>query len=218
MSTILKVLKLDFSLIKPYVKTIFIVFLSPLIVMYTMKDIIGGTIFCMCMMAMISGYTFSVAEKNDLGRLYGLLPISKSDIVSGRYLFVGLQGIITTFFAVCANAIILILLKIHFGLSDIVIGISVGIALYYFFTAVQLPFFFKYGGIKGRFFSFLPFLGIFSISTIGKGLSPEQLSNLSSIALINNPYGILICSILLSIVFYSISMGVTEKIYNRMEF
>lgn len=217
MSNILKMVKLDFSLVKPYMKTVFIVFLSPLIVMYTTRDILSGMIFCMSMMAITSSYTFSVAEKNDLGRLYGLLPVSKSDIVSGRYLFVGLQGIITTAFAICANLIILILLKVHFGLSDVLISTGIGLVLYYFFTAVQMPFFFKFGGIKGRFFAFLPFIGIFSLSAIAKGLRPEQLARLSSIAIINSPFGILVLGILLSIIFYSISIGITQKIYDKME-
>lgn len=217
MSNIFKMVKLDFSLIRPYMKTVFIVFLSPLILIYTTRDIIGGMVFCMCMMAITSSYTFSVVEKNDLGRLYGLLPVSKSDIVSGRYLFVGLQGVFWTTFAICANIIILTLLKVDFGLSDVLIGISIGLVLYSFFTAVQMPFFFKFGGIKGRFFAFLPFIGIFSLSAIVKGLKPEQMAKVSSIAILNNPFGLLVIGILLSILLYSISIGISQKIYDKME-
>lgn len=217
MSKILKLMKLDFSLVKPYMKTIFIVFLSPLLVMYTLRDIIGGTIFSMCMMAMTCNYTFSVAEKNDLGRLYGLLPVSKSDIVNGKFLFVGLQGVIMTIFSVAINSLMLILLNVKFGIGDVIIGISVGIAMYYFFTAIQLPFYFKFGGIKGKFFAFIPFIGIFFIGEIAKRIKPGQLAKASSIAIINNPYALLAMSILLSAILYGISVGITEKIYSRME-
>ncbi len=217
MTNILKIVKLDFALIKPYIKIIFIALLSPLIVMYTMRDMVSGILFCMCFMAMTSGYTFSVAEKNDLGRLYGLLPISRKDIVMGRYFFIIIQGIILSLFGVSANAIILTIIKVKFTSSDILMGISIGLITYSFFTAIQLPFFFKYGGIKGRFFSFLPFLGIFSISEVAKRLSPDKLAELSSIAILNNPYGLLIVSILFGVLSYGISEGISQKIFCRLE-
>ncbi len=148
MTNILKIVKLDFALIKPYIKIILIAMLSPLIIMYSMKDMISGILFLMCFMAMTSGYTFSVAEKNDLGRLYGLLPISRNNIVTGKYLFIIIQGIVLNVLGVSANAIMLTTLKVNFTSGDILIGISIGLLTYSFFTAVQLPFFFKFGGIK----------------------------------------------------------------------
>ncbi|AEY64532.1 ABC-2 transporter permease [Clostridium sp. BNL1100] len=217
MTNILKIAKLDFALIKPYIKIILIALVSPLIIMFTMKDVISGTLFCMCMMAMTSGYTFSVAEKNDLGRLYGLLPISRNDIVSGKYFFIIIEGIILNLIGVSANAMILTILKVNFTSSDILIGISIGLITYSFFTSIQLPFFFKYGGIKGRFFSFIPFLGIFSISEVAKRMSPDKLAELSSIAILNNPYGLLVISILFGILVYCISVGISQKIFCRLE-
>ncbi len=217
MTSVLKIIKLDYALIKPYIKIILIALLSPIVIMFTMKDVISGTLFCMCIMAMTSGYTFSVAEKNDLSRLYGLLPISRNDIVTGKYLFIFIEGIILNLIGISANAIVLTILKVNFTPGDILVGFSVGHVVYCFFTAVQLPFLFKYGGIKGRFFTFIPFLGIFSISEIAKRMSPDKLAELSSIAIINNPYGMLVSSILFSIIIYCISVGISQKIFCRLE-
>ncbi len=216
MTNILKIVKLDFALIKPYIKTILIALVSPLIIMYTMKDMVSGTLFCMCIMAMTSGYTFSVAEKNDLSRLYGLLPISRNDIVTGKYFFIIIEGIFLNLIGVSTNAIILTILKVNFTTNDILVGISIGLITYSFFTAIQLPFLFKYGGIKGRFFSFLPFLGIFSIGEVAKRINPDKLSELSSIAILNNPYGLLVSSILTSVILYCISVGISQRIYSRL--
>lgn len=217
MTNILKIVKLDFALIKPYIKIMLIALASPLIIMYSTKDMVSGILFCMCFMAMTSGYTFSVAEKNDLSRLYGLLPISRNNIVTGRYLFILMEGVILNLVGVTANAIILTITKVNFTVGDVLIGISVGHFIYFFFTAIQLPFFYKFGGIKGRFFSFLPFLGIFSISEVAKRMSHDKLSELSSIAILNNPYGLLVISILTSIIFYCISIGVSQRIYSRID-
>lgn len=217
MTNILKIVKLDFALIKPYIKIILIALASPLIIMYSTKDMVSGILFCMCFMAMTSGYTFSVAEKNDLSRLYGLLPISRNNIVTGRYLFILMEGVILNLVGVTANAVILTITKVNFTVGDVLIGISVGHFIYFFFTAIQLPFFYKFGGIKGRFFSFLPFLGIFSLSEIAKRMSHDKLSELSSIAILNNPYGLLVISILSSIILYCISIGISQRIYSRID-
>ena len=48
----------------------------------------------MCFIAMTTGYTFSVTEKNSMERLYGILPVKKSEMVMGRYLFVVVLGVI----------------------------------------------------------------------------------------------------------------------------
>lgn len=217
MTNILKIVKLDFALIKPYIKIMLIALASPLIIMYTTKDMVSGILFCMCFMAMTSGYTFSVAEKNDLSRLYGLLPISRNNIVTGRYLFILMEGVILNLVGITANAIILTITKVNFTVDDVLIGISVGHFIYFFFTAIQLPLFYKFGGIKGRFLSFLPFIGIFSTSEVAKRMSSDKLAELSSIAILNNPYGLLAISILTSIIFYCISIEISQRIYSRID-
>ncbi len=217
MNNALKLVKLDLSLIKPYSKSLLIVLLAPLIVIYSMQDIVSGIIFCMSMMAMTSNYTFSIAEKNDLNRLYGLIPVTKKDIVTGRYIFSATAGILTALMGLVLNIIVLTLTNHKITLEDTTVAISVGLLMYFFFTAIQLPGFFKFGAIKGRFISFIPFIGLFLVSVIAKGVDPETLSKLPTIAVLNNAYAFFVVSILLDIIFYGISMGVTLKMYEKME-
>lgn len=217
MNNALKLVKLDLSLIKPYSKSLLIVLLAPLIVIYSMQDIVSGIIFCMSMMAMTSNYTFSIAEKNDLNRLYGLIPVTKKDIVTGRYIFSATAGILTALMGLVLNIIVLILTNHKITLEDTTVAISVGLLMYFFFTAIQLPGFFKFGAIKGRFISFIPFIGLFLVSVIAKGVDPETLSKLPTIAVLNNAYAFFVVSILLDIIFYGISIGVTLKMYEKME-
>ncbi len=217
MNNALKLVKLDLSLIKPYSKSLLIVLLAPLIVIYSMQDIVSGIIFCMSMMAMTSNYTFSIAEKNDLNRLYGLIPVTKKDIVTGRYIFSATAGILTALMGLVLNIIVLTMTNHKITLEDTTVAISVGLLMYFFFTAIQLPGFFKFGAIKGRFISFIPFIGLFFVSVIAKGVDPETLSKLPTIAVLNNAYAFFVVSILLDIIFYGISMGVTLKMYEKME-
>ncbi|EMS72136.1 ABC-2 transporter permease [Ruminiclostridium cellobioparum] len=217
MNNVIKMIKLDISLIKPYSKSLLIVFLVPLIVIFGTQDIISGVIFCMSIMAMTSSYTFSIAEKNDLNRLYGLLPVTKRDIVTGRYMFSALTGVIAVLFGVVMNVVILTFTKKSFSYQDMVIAVSVGLMLYTLFTAIQLPGFFKFGAIKGRFITFIPFIGMFLVGVIAKGVSPENLQKIPDIAVLNNVSAFFAVSILLDIVIYGISMGFTQKLYDGME-
>ena len=88
MNNILKSTKLDFSLVKPYIKVIGFTMLLPIAFAAINRSILTGVSFAMCFIAMTTGYTFSVTEKNSMERLYGILPIKKSEMVTGRYLFV----------------------------------------------------------------------------------------------------------------------------------
>ncbi len=217
MNNVLKMLSLDISLIKPYSKSLLVVFIAPLIIILSTQDIVSGFIFCMSIMAMTSNYTFSIAEKNDLNRLYGLLPVTRKDIVGGRYLFSALAGLIAAIFGSIMNIAFFILTKKPFNMEEVIASVSVGLTMYMLFTAVQLPAYFKFGAIKGKFISFIPFLGIFLVGIIAKGIKPETMEKLSNIAVLNNTTALFAIFLLLDIVLYSISIGVAQRIYNKME-
>ena len=61
----------------------------------------------MCFIAMTTGYTFSVTEKNSMERLYGILPVKKSEMVMGRYLFVVVLGAIALVVSLITQPIVL---------------------------------------------------------------------------------------------------------------
>ena len=61
----------------------------------------------MCFIAMTTGYTFSVTEKNSMERLYGILPVKKSEMVMGRYLFVIVLGVIALVVSLITQPIVL---------------------------------------------------------------------------------------------------------------
>ena len=88
MNNILKAAKLDVALVKPYIKTICFTLVLPIVFAAINRSLLTGVSFAMCFIAMTTGYTFSVTEKNSMERLYGILPIKKSEMVIGRYLFV----------------------------------------------------------------------------------------------------------------------------------
>ena len=62
MNNILKSTKLDFSLVKPYIKVIGFTMLLPIAFAAINRSILTGVSFAMCFIAMTTGYTFSVTE------------------------------------------------------------------------------------------------------------------------------------------------------------
>ena len=79
MSNILKSTKLDIALVKPYFKTICFTLLLPIVFAAINRSLLTGVSFAMCFIAMTTGYTFSITEKNSMDRLFGILPVRKSD-------------------------------------------------------------------------------------------------------------------------------------------
>lgn len=217
MNNILKLVQLDKALLKPYYKYFLVIIFGPLPMMFAYKDIMQSLVFATIMISMTSNYTFSVVEKNDLGRLYGLLPVSKKEIVFGRYIFTALMGLVAILISAVLNSILLTIMKVQFKIDEVIIGICVGIVLYSLFTTIQLPGFFKYGALKGKFFSFIPLIGLFSMAFIVNSINPTLVSKASPIAILNSPFGMLIIALLSAVVLYSISIGISQRLYDRME-
>ena len=68
MSNILKSTKLDIALVKPYFKTICFTLLLPIVFAAINRSLLTGVSFAMCFIAMTTGYTFSITEKNSMDR------------------------------------------------------------------------------------------------------------------------------------------------------
>ena len=66
MSNIWKSAKLDFSLVKPYVKTICFTMVLPVVFAAINRSLLTGISFAMCFIAMTTGYAFSITEKTAL--------------------------------------------------------------------------------------------------------------------------------------------------------
>ena len=120
MSNILKSTKLDIALVKPYFKTICFTLLLPIVFAAINRSLLTGVSFAMCFIAMTTGYTFSITEKNSMDRLFGILPVRKSELVIGRYVFVLAMGLLSLIISLIAQPLVLKVLGETVGLFDIV--------------------------------------------------------------------------------------------------
>lgn len=215
MNNIWKSAKLDFSLVKPYVKTICFTMILPVVFAAINRSLLTGISFAMCFIAMTTGYTFSITEKNSMERLYGILPIRKSDMVIGRYIFIIIMGLIALVFSLVAHPVILTILGETISTFDLINAATIGIFLFALYTVFQLPGYYKFGSIKGRVFMYIPVAG-FLITLLLISKIPAHESKLL-FTVINSPVLRMLLAIIFVIVMYVVSILISIRILKNKE-
>lgn len=215
MSNIWKSVKLDFSLVKPYVRTICFTMVLPVVFAAINRSLLTGVSFAMCFIAMTTAYTFSITEKNAMERLYGILPIRKSDFVIGRYVFIIIMGLTTLIFSLIVHPIVLKTLGESVSLFDLANTATIGIFLFALYTVFQLPGYYKFGSIKGRVFMYIPVVGFLATLLLITKI-PVGESKLF-FAVINSPVLLILLAVMLVIIMYVISILVSIKILKNKE-
>ena len=160
MSNILKSVKLDYNISKSRYSMFIIDIIGVLFAVLT-KIPIYGALIIMVISTPLAGQYFFVYEKNNLEKLYGVLPLRKSEIVIGRYLYalciVAINGIIA---AIVAYSVSIFTNRGMSGL-EFLTYLSVGFLYACLMVAVIFPLYFKFSFSKVYIFSNLPFYLIF---------------------------------------------------------
>ena len=215
MNDTLKATMLDFSLIKPYKKNICFTMLIPVAFTAINRSLMTGVSFAMCFIAMTAGYTFSISEKNDMDRLYGILPVSKKNLVLGRYLFTCLIGLLALLFSIIVHPVILKVLGETVQSLDIYLAAIPGIIMFTLYTVFQLPGYYKFGSINGRIFMYIPVVGFLAMLLLISKLDVPGNPIMS--ALIGNSIVPVISLLLICVIAYVISIIVSIKIIRNKE-
>ena len=215
MSNILKSTKLDIALVKPYFKTICFTLLLPIVFAAINRSLLTGVSFAMCFIAMTTGYTFSITEKNSMDRLFGILPVRKSELVIGRYVFVLAMGLLSLIISLIVQPLVLKVLGETVGVFDIVTAAIAGVFLFALYTVFQIPGYYKYGSIKGRVFMYIPVAG-FLITLLLITKSPVGESKLL-FTVINFPILLMLLAVIFVIAMYVVSILVSIKILKNRE-
>lgn len=193
MNDIWKMARLDFYVVKTYSKTMIFTMLYPVVIGAMNQSLVSGISFAMVFIGMMTGYVFSISEKNDMERLYSMLPVSKKHMVIGRYLYTCILGITGLLISLMIQSVALQAMSIAVTSTDMIEAILTGVITFSFYPVFLLPGYYKYGYIKGRFFIFIPLAGYLLILFLFSRLN-------LSVSVFNDPVilGItvlLICSI-----------------------
>ena len=214
MSNMLKATKLDFSLVRPYFKVIGFTMLLPIAFAAINRSILTGVSFAMCFIAMTTGYTFSITEKNSMERLYGILPVKKSEMVIGRYLFVLALGALALVVSLINQPIVLRVIGETVEKVDIISAAIGGLFLFALYTVFQIPGYYKFGSIKGRVFMYIPVAGFLATLFL---LPKIPMDNSIITTLSNSPVLLIVLVIVLVVVMYAVSILFSIRIMKNKE-
>ncbi len=212
MNNILKSARLDFFLVLPYSKRIILAdIIMPVFYTFTTGSILSGVSFTMCMAAILSCYTFSVSEKNGMEKLYGVLPVTKKELVLGRYVFTCLMGLFSLIMAIILHPAFLLLMKKECRPADVIISVIAGILTFSLYTVIQLPGYYKYGALRARVFMYVPLVGFFAFLYL-LGSEKKSLT-----VLLGHPAVLAFAAVLLFIGAYAVSIALSIKFLEKKE-
>lgn len=159
MNRTLSFVRLDYLTIKPYLTLRSIVLILVVLAFISFGTGDSSLLIGMLMMygTIYASYPFAVGDKNGIDTLYATLPLKKSDIVAGRYIFTLYLNVFTGVMSFATSAIIMTFLKKGFDWKETLITILICFFIYSVLEAIQLPIYFKLGYAKAKFFAYLPF-------------------------------------------------------------
>lgn len=148
-------------------------------------------------------------RKNSMERLYGILPVKKSEMVMGRYLFVVVLGVIALVVSLITQPIVLRALGETVEPFDIISAAIGGLFLFALYTVFQIPGYYKFGSIKGRVFMYIPVAGfLVTLFLLPKLPADNPIIN----AIASSPVLLLTLAIALVIVMYAVSIWFSVQI------
>jgi hypothetical protein len=156
MKKILSFVRLDFYTLLPYLAYIIGFMVIGFVFGLWAKSFSVLITFFLVGMLRMTGFTFSICEKNKLETLYSVLPISRKITVAGRYLF----NVVFLFVFSTMELGILLVMNGVFSLGyrnlEIIALACILFALVIVMISVQFPLYFALGYNKAGLIGFLP--------------------------------------------------------------
>jgi hypothetical protein len=172
-------MKLDAYILKPYYKAFIVLYVIASVIGALTKIQVLTIVFIMIITAPFIGLYFSVYEKNGLSRLYGILPLGKTEVVIGRYLYALFLGIANGIVSVVQAYIISYFTGVEIDYLTLITVISVSFLYFCLFVAVLFPIYFRFPFSKVYIFANLPLylIGVAGIFVIKKTDFLKNLGN-----------------------------------------
>ena len=156
MANILKSVKLDHAVLKAYYKIFMGVYVLATIIAIVFKAPAVTIPVVMVVAAPFISVYFLVYERNNLSKLYGILPLRRSEVVIGRYTYALLFGMLNEVFSGILATILSLILNAGISYLVFLIFFSAGFLYVCLYISIQLPLYFRFPFSKVYIFSNLP--------------------------------------------------------------
>ena len=167
------------------------------------------------------GSVFSVHEKSHSDKLYGILPLKKSEMILGRYLYGLIIGAAYVIFAAILGFVLWQILGESADLTAFGYWATLGAGFVYFGFAmgVSYPIFFKFSFSKAYVFTMIPMYIIAVLFLFMTRRNPDFASGISRIAEFFADHIALapIFGVLGGLVLLAVSLLIANIIYTRKE-
>jgi len=167
------------------------------------------------------GSVFSVHEKSHSDKLYGILPLKKSEMIVGRYLYGLIIGVVYIIFAGVLGAVMWALMGSSANLTALGYWATLGIGFTYFGFAmgVAFPMYFKFSFSKAYVFTMLPMYIIAVLFLVLTRKGSNFASDLAQIVKFFTDHMALapIFGVLGGLILLTISLLIANVIYTRKE-
>ena len=215
MNETLRAAKLDFYLVKPYIKSFSFSFIMIMVYIVIIRSFTFSVFMTVIISTMLIGYPFSISEKNGMERIYGILPISRKHLVIGRYIYTCSIGLLVSLVPPIIYSVLLRVLGVTVSLPEICMSAVFGFAIFSFYTVIQLPGYYKYGALKGRAFVYIPLIVYIVLAYVL--LRFEVVSEWFFTFIVENPIVIGITALLVCIVAYWVSITASIRALQNKE-
>lgn len=163
MSNVLKAMRLNHYILKANYKTFLFIYVLAIFMSFFRQPALT-IVIVMIFSAAFGGTIFSVAEKNNLSKLYGSLPLGKFEVVMGRYLYALLFGIINEIVAGFLAYTTSHIANKSIGQLEFSAYLSMFFLYFCLSIGISFPIYFKFGFSKAYIFTMMP---LYVVAIIG---------------------------------------------------
>ncbi len=222
MNRILQCLRLDFYTVKPYRQALYRLLGLGFILGFVINRSVSilSSMLMMGLVIMMS-YPFSIGDKYGMDTLYGTLPITRRDVVTGRYLFVICLELIGAGLVLLGGWLINQFIATDILFPELMLTISTLTAVASIMAAFQFPAFFRLGYARAKAYSYVPFVLVFVIigmlptliKTFGWSINERAIEHF----LETNPLLPVVVLVAVSLLSLGISWALSVRFYERRD-
>lgn len=162
MSDTLKIAQLDLRVVMPYrLQALIVLAIAPVLAFVTHdpRSVLPASVVYT---SMLVGYPFAIGDKYDLPTLYGVLPIDRSRVVTGRYAFAFGIYVATAVVGLALTFAMAAALGVSITGTEVALLVTASLVLFVLVVALQFPLYFWLGYTKARVLGIVPFVVLFA--------------------------------------------------------
>jgi ABC-type transport system involved in multi-copper enzyme maturation permease subunit len=195
-----------------------VTFIVGIVIGMAAKQPVFTALFVMLFSVVLGGMVFSTHEKNHTEKLYGTLPLTKREMIVGRYLYALIIGAVSIVIAGALSKAVSIFIDTPVE-PVLYWGALAGAFVYYCFAVgVSFPIFFKFGFAKANVFTMLPmYLLVIAFMLLTRKTNFTSDLNQFIQFFSDNQYLVPILGIIGGVILLAISATIANVIYIRKE-